>query len=82
MRVGSKDFYDAMDAFENSCANYLAGNFRFEKPTIEERRSLPPGEWYNHGETNRVFRAFLSGVEYGKTIEGDVDGDLCDRSGN
>ena len=67
MDAGSKDFYDAMKMFETSVKSM--DNFCFDKPTFEQKQSLPPGEWYNHGETNKAFHVFLAGVEYGRLLE-------------
>lgn len=66
MKAYSKEFDEAMEFFERCVSRNTAGNYRFDKPTLEERKSIPAGEWYNHGETNRSFHVFLHGVEFGK----------------
>jgi len=66
MKAHSKEFDEAMEFFERCVSRSTVGNYRFDKPTVEERKGLPAGEWYNHGETNRAFHVFLHGVEFGK----------------
>lgn len=68
MKAYSKEFYEAMDFFERCVTKAEYGNFRFDKPTAEERSRIPAGEWYNHGETNKAFRLFLQGVEFGSRV--------------
>jgi hypothetical protein len=63
MKAYSKEFYEAQAMFERE-NKYL----RLDKPTQEMRERIPVGEWYNSGETNKLFRSFLSGVEYGEKI--------------
>ena len=62
----SKEFDEAMAFFERCVTKSTYGSYRFDKPTREQRERIPSGEWYNHGETNRAFHLFLSGVEFGK----------------
>jgi hypothetical protein len=69
MKAYSKEFYDAMKFFEGNISKYVYGNFRFDKYSSEERKNLPKGEWYLHGDTNRFFKAFLLGTEFGKSME-------------
>ncbi len=66
MKAYSKEFYEAIEYFERCVTISEYGTFRFDKPTIEERKKIPVGEWYNHGETNKAFRLFLQGIEFGK----------------
>lgn len=68
MKAYSKEFYEAIEFFERCVTKSEYGNFRLDKPTQEERDKLPKGEWYNHGETNKAFRLFLSGIEYGRLL--------------
>ena len=69
MKAYSKEFYEAVDFFERCVSKNEYGNYRFDKPAMEDQKRLLAGEWYNHGETNRAFRLFLNGVEFGKMDE-------------
>ena len=69
MKAYSKGFVEAMEFFERCVTKSTYGNYRFDKPTREERERLPAGEWYNHGETNKAFHLFLHGVEFGRNQE-------------
>jgi len=70
MKAYSKEFDEAIEFFERCVTKSQCGNYRFDRPTKEERERLPAGEWYNHGETNKAFNVFLHGIEYGKLIAG------------
>jgi hypothetical protein len=61
MEAFSKEFCETQAMFEK-----IAKGRRFDKPTQEERKRIPADEWYNDGETNKLFKMFLHGYEYGK----------------
>jgi hypothetical protein len=82
LKAYSKEFYEAIEFFERCVAKSEPGSFRFDKPSVEERSRIPAGEWYNHGETNKAFRLFLHGAEFGKCVAAQEKEESGDTSAN
>lgn len=59
MTLGSKDHDETMQMFEK----IFAGEFRLDK---EDKSQWPRGFVYQHGDANRLFKAFRQGVAYGR----------------
>lgn len=62
MTVESKEFYDVMEAFENSVSKFArVGSFdKCEKSMWKDK------QYYNHGETNKAFVCFFNGYMAGR----------------
>jgi hypothetical protein len=65
VRRGSKEFYELMDAFERSRKTlpYVS-----VKTFVREHRSVSQA-YYEHGEVNNLFIAFMNGYMYAKSLE-------------
>jgi uncharacterized membrane protein len=59
MTLISKEHYDLIAMFEK----IYAGEFRLDK---EDKSMWSKGFIYQHGDANRMFKAFRHGVAYGK----------------
>ena len=59
MTLFGKDHYEMMEMFERT----FAGEFRLDK---EDKALWAKGFIYQHGEANRMFKAFRHGVSFGR----------------
>jgi len=57
--LGTKEFYDLRDQFEKDGKCLYRIDFDRSNSGIK-------GDFYNHGETNEMFRAYMMGYQYGK----------------
>lgn len=69
MKTGSKEFYEVMESFESN-ARTIDGAYIYDL----ERCERPPGEsfiagwYYNNGNTNAAFNAYLRGYQHAKCL--------------
>lgn len=59
MTIQSKEHYDLIEMFEKE----FKGEYRFDR---EHKDMWPKGYIYQHGELNRLFKAYRRGFAYGK----------------
>lgn len=65
MTRGTKEFYDMIDAFEKCVkSNSNFSSLRLKK--YEKGAMVPPSEFYENGETNKLFHAFMLGYSFGR----------------
>lgn len=62
MKIGSKEFYDMMDNFENN-KNNLPYTGSFER---EDKSMWVRGQIYQDGKTNSFFQCFMLGYQLGR----------------
>ncbi len=62
MQIITQDHYDLMDMFER----IYKGEFRLDREV--EKKDWSRGFVYQHGDANRMFKAFRHGVAYGVAI--------------
>lgn len=60
MKIGTKEFHDAMENFEN--------NYPHERHDKEPEELWTKGLIYQDGELNRIFCAFHLGYEFAKVV--------------
>ena len=60
-KVGSKEFYETMDAFEKTVAKGM--NVARENKDVNKF-----GACYQNGETNALFKGFLHGVAFARCL--------------
>lgn len=60
MKAFSKEFDEAMDAFEKN----LPYGLTTDKVSKSDRDKTPNGYWYNNGRTNELFKMFLNGYAF------------------
>lgn len=68
MKVGSKEFYDLINAFEimmKSKNNLLMQITRLDK---EDKSQWELGQVYQSGEVNNAFYAFMNGYQWAKSM--------------
>lgn len=68
MKAWDKEFYDLMNQFEKDMKN-TPYRCKIERVTQEQRKKLPAGEYYNDGETNKLFNVYMMGYTYRKCLE-------------
>lgn len=68
MKIWDKEFYGLMDQFETDL-KITPYRCRLDRVTKEQRRKLPIGEYYNDGETNKLFNMYMAGYLYRKSME-------------
>lgn len=61
-RIGSKEWEDTRRVFEKTVLNYT-GN-----PSDIREKNAPAGWWYKNGEHNALFKGFLSGMAFARSI--------------
>ena len=61
MALLSKDHYEMIEFFDRA----FKGQFRLDK---EDKSMWASGYVYQHGDANRLFKAFREGVAYGKAV--------------
>lgn len=68
MGTGSKEFYDLLAAFERTLkqsARIMLQNSRLDRGDID---MWPKGIFYQSGEVNNAFLAFMNGYQYAKAL--------------
>lgn len=64
--LGTKEFYEAMKAFEVCAKNIIrVGSMGYTK---EPKESWAKQIYYSDGTANEAFKVFLAGYSYGKTV--------------
>lgn len=67
MKVGDKEFYELMGQFEKDVREITYGH-EISRMTREERSQSPSGYFYNDGEINTLFKAYMLGYQYRQVI--------------
>lgn len=63
MTYGSKEFYEVQSQFEKDFRKHFYG--RLDR---EARGGCPNTNFYQDGQVNELFRAYMLGVGYGKLV--------------
>ncbi len=67
MKLFSKEYYELMESFEK--VFLVAGGYGIRFDREQDKGMVKRGYYYEHGETNNLFKAYLSGFELGKQSE-------------
>lgn len=68
MKAWDNEFDKLMNQFEKDMKT-TPYRCKIERVTQEQREKLPPGEYYNDGETNKLFNVYMLGYSYRKCLE-------------
>lgn len=68
MKAWDKEFYELMNQFEKFMKT-TPYRCKIERVTQEQREKLPADEYYDDGETNKLFNVYMAGYTYRKCLE-------------
>lgn len=71
MMIGTTEHYDLLQMFEKTYSNE-----RLDREVNKD--SWKRGNVYQSGETNKLYRAYISGYSYGKCLANSTESDLAD----
>lgn len=67
MTVGSKEFEEIMKQFEKTICTGIYGH-RFDRVPNIGKPGWVPGEFYDDGYVNNIFRAYQSGYAHARCV--------------
>lgn len=67
MKLWDKEFYELMNQFEKDL-QILPYTPSVERVIIKPGEKAPVGEYYNNGETNKLFTMYMAGYLFAKQL--------------